>query len=307
MRAFRLLRFVSAALLLLGCEKETPKPQAEPPPPEPPPSAAEAKPAPQIPTTPPPPPAPTAIPAPADVAAAPKDAQKTKSGLVTKVLTKGTGKTHPGQNDQVKVSYAGWTKDGKMFDASAPDSPTSFGVGNVIPGWTEALELMVEGEKRRLWIPAKLAYGETPTMPGAPTGDLVFDVELHGIVPGPATPKDLVKPPKDATKTTSGLVYKVLTKGTGKDHPGPTSRVSVQYSGWTKDGKLFDSSIPRGAPITLPLNAVIKGWTEALQLLVVGDKARLWIPAALAYGEHPAKPGAPAGDLVFDVELVSIQ
>ena len=94
---------------------------------------------------------------------------------------------------------------------------------------------------------------------------------------------------------------------TSGGHPGPTSQVSVQYSGWTKDGKLFDSSIPRGAPITLPLNAVIKGWTEALELMVVGDKARLWIPAALAYGEHPAKQGAPAGDLVFDVELVSIR
>jgi peptidylprolyl isomerase len=194
-----------------------------------------------------------------------------------------------------------------MFDRSPADSPASFGVGNVIPGWVEGLQLMVEGEKRRIWIPAKLAYGEQPAMPGAPAGDLVFDVELLEIIKPPETPKDLTSPPKDAKKTESGLVYRVLKKGTGTTHPGPKSRVSVHYSGWSKDGKLFDSSLGRGAPASFYLNGVIKGWTEGLQLMVEGEKARLWIPAALAYGDKPARPGAPAGDLVFDVELLSIQ
>ena len=77
----------------------------------------------------------------------------------------------------------------------------------------------------------------------------------------------------------------------------------MHYTGWTTDGKMFDSSVKRGAPATFPLNAVIKGWTEGVQLMVVGEKRRLWIPEALAY---KGAPTAPKGMLVFDVELLDI-
>ena len=113
----------------------------------------------------------------------------------------------------------------------------------------------------------------------------------------------MVRPPKDAEKTASGLASKVLTKGTGTEHPGPTSTVKVQYSGWTTDGKLFDSSVTRGDPAQFPLNGVIAGWTEGLQLMAQGEKRRFWIPEELAY---KGQPGAPAGMLVFDVELLEI-
>ncbi len=302
----RLVSLVTV-LVALACAKETPKPEPEPPAPPPVTASAAATPIPKSePTIAPPPPGPTPIPAPPDLAAPPKDAQKTKTGLVTKVLTKGKGKKHPGPNDQVRVSYAGWSKDGNMFDATPPDKPIALGVANVIPGWVEALQLMVEGEKRRLWIPSDLAYGRNP-MPGAPAGDLVFDVELVEIMKAPETPKDVAAAPKDAKKTDSGLAYRVLTKGKGTTHPTATSRVTVHYSGWTTDGKLFDSSVQRGTPSTFALNAVIKGWTEGVQLMVEGEKTRFWIPAALAYGEKPARPGAPSGNLVFDVELLQIQ
>lgn len=296
------------AFVAFACEKESPKPTPEPaPPPATVAPSAEVEKKAAVAKPPAAPPAPTPLPAPEDVAQAPKDAAKTKTGLLSKVLVKGKGKTKPGPNDSVRVNYAGWTKDGNMFDRSPPDNPTSFGVGNVIPGWVEGLQLMVEGEKRRLWIPAKLAYGEQPAMPGAPAGDLVFDVELLEIIKPPETPKDLTNPPKEAKKTESGLVYKVLKKGTGTAHPGAKSKVTVHYSGWSKDGKLFDSSVGRGAPASFYLNGVIKGWTEGVQLMVEGEKARFWIPAALAYGETPKRPGAPAGDLVFDIELLAIQ
>lgn len=253
---------------------------------------------------------PSDIPAPADVATPPADAEKTASGLVTKVLAKGTGDTKPRVTDTVKVHYTGWTKDGKMFDSSRTNgTPAEFQVSGVIKGWTEALQLMVEGEQRRLWIPAKLAYGETPRM-GAPAGDLTFDVELLSIQKGPEPPEvpaDLNKPPKDAKKTKSGLVYKILSKGKGEKKPSATDRVQVHYSGWTKDGNMFDSSVVKGRPATFKLDGVIKGWTEGLQLIAEGDKVRLWIPADLAYGDKPSKPGAPAGDLVFDVELLAIR
>ena len=96
----------------------------------------------------------------------------------------------------------------------------------------------------------------------------------------------------------------MLTKGTGTTHPKATDQVKVHYSGWTTDGKLFDSSVMRNEPIVFPLNEVIPGWTEGVQLMVEGEKRRLWIPAKLAYGENPP-PGAPAGTLVFDVELLA--
>jgi len=299
---------------LLGCNKTPTEPSASqqaaaslatPAPPPPPPAEPPAPPPAEAPAA---PAQPNAIPAPADVAAAPTDAKVTASGLAVKVLTPGTGKDHPGQTDRVSVHYSGWTKDGKMFDSSvARGAPTTFGVGEVIPGWTEALKLMVVGEKARLWIPGKLAYGDHPQMGGAPSGDLVFDVELLDIVKPPAVPEDVKAAPKSAKKTATGLSYRVLKAGTGKIHPTAANRVTVQYSGWTTDGKMFDSSVARGEPATFSLGGVIKGWTEGVQLMVVGEKTRFWIPGALAYGDTPKRPGAPAGTLVFDIELLNIQ
>ena len=118
-----------------------------------------------------------------------------------------------------------------------------------------------------------------------------------------AAPPDVKAPPADAKKTATGLAYKVLRPGKGTDHPKPTSNVTVHYSGWTTDGKMFDSSVARGEPATFPLNRVIAGWTEGLQLMVVGEKTRFWIPEGLAYrGQR-----APFGMLVFDVELIRIE
>jgi peptidylprolyl isomerase len=116
-------------------------------------------------------------------------------------------------------------------------------------------------------------------------------------------PSDVKAPPKDAKKTASGLAYKVVKAGTGKVHPTATGAVTVQYTGWTTDGKMFDSSVTRGQPATFPLNRVIAGWTEGVQLMVEGETMRFWIPENLAYkGQRP-----PLGMLVFDVELIKIQ
>ncbi|MBL8741051.1 MAG: FKBP-type peptidyl-prolyl cis-trans isomerase [Myxococcales bacterium] len=119
----------------------------------------------------------------------------------------------------------------------------------------------------------------------------------------PAAPSDVAAPPADAEKTASGLASKVLKAGLGTVNPTATSKVSVHYTGWTTDGKSFDSSIPRGKPAQFPLNRVIPGWTEGLALMVVGEERRFWIPENLAY---QGKPGKPAGMLVFDVELIEI-
>jgi FKBP-type peptidyl-prolyl cis-trans isomerase len=245
---------------------------------------------------------------PPDVAATPADATKTASGLASKVLKKGTGTKKPAAADTVTVHYSGWTTDGKLFDSSVKrGQPASFPLNGVIKGWTEGLQLMVEGETRRFWIPANLAYGENPGG-GRPGGLLVFDVELQSIKEAPKpppVPADVAAAPKDAEKTASGLASKVLTKGAGTTHPKATDQVKVHYSGWTTDGKLFDSSVQRGQPIVFPLNGVIPGWTEGVQLMVEGETRRFWIPANLAYGENPGG-GRPGGLLVFDVELIQI-
>ncbi len=119
------------------------------------------------------------------------------------------------------------------------------------------------------------------------------------------TPKDVAAAPADAETTASGLAHKLLANGTGEPKPKATDLVTVHYSGWTTDGKLFDSSVKRGEPTSFPLNGVIAGWTEGLQFMVVGEKRRFWIPAKMAYGENPPA-GYPAGTLVFDIELIKI-
>lgn len=238
--------------------------------------------------------------APADVASPPASAKKTASGLAYRVLKPGTGKTHPRATDQVQVHYTGWTTDGKMFDSSVKrGEPTTFPLNRVIAGWTEGVQLMTEGAKYRFWIPENLAYKGRS---GAPAGMLVFDVELLAILAPPKAPPDVAAPPKDATRTASGLAYKVLEPGTGTEHPEKTSVVTVHYSGWTTDGEMFDSSVTRGKPASFALNQVIEGWTEGVQLMTEGQKCRFWIPEDLAY---KGQGSAPRGMLVFDIELLS--
>ncbi len=106
--------------------------------------------------------------------------------------------------------------------------------------------------------------------------------------------------------TPSGLQYQVLTKGTGTEHPGPRDKVKVHYHGALLDGTVFDSSVDRGEPISFGLNQVIAGWTEGLQLMVVGEKSRLIIPSNLAYGNRNMGVITPGSTLIFDVELLGI-
>lgn len=124
---------------------------------------------------------PSTIPAPPDVAGPPSNAERSASGLAWRVLRAGTGTEHPEATSRVEVHYTGWrAEDGQMFDSSVVrGQPAQFPLNGVIRGWTEGVALMVEGEKRRFWIPEGLAYGGRP---GPPSGMLVFDVELLRIL-----------------------------------------------------------------------------------------------------------------------------
>lgn len=106
--------------------------------------------------------------------------------------------------------------------------------------------------------------------------------------------------------TASGLQYEVITMGDGPK-PGPTQTVNCHYHGTTINGAVFDSSVQRGRPASFPLNRVISGWTEALQLMPVGSKWRLFLPADLAYGNQQISAEiGPNSTLIFEVELLSI-
>lgn len=362
--------------------------------------------------------------APDNVANPPADAEKTASGLASIVLQKGTGTEKPEARDTVNVHYTGWqSSNGSMFDSSVQrGEKISFPLNQVIKGWTEGLQLMVVGEKRRFWIPEDLAYGPEVPGSGRPGGQLVFDVELFEIekapepikapegalktesgfaylvksegegespvaeknikfhytffspdgqpvqssktqggaqtapfnqlppfftevfsklkkggvaevyipgeqlrapdalvkaelelvdilepIPAPATPEDVAAVPADAKKTESGLAYKVIKSGEGGDKPSEASTVTVHYSGWETNGELFDSSVTRGESTSFPLNGVIRGWTEGLQLMSKGDTFRFWIPEDLAYGPKQEGSGRPGGLLVFDVELLDFK
>jgi len=241
-----------------------------------------------------------ALAAPPDVAAPPEDAKKSDSGLAWKILRPGTGEEHPSPEDRVTVHYTGWTTDGKRFDSSLTrGSPATFGVSQVIAGWTEALQLMVEGEKRRVWIPAKLAYeGKS-----GPQGMLVFDVELLEIQKPPKPPEDLDSPPEDAERTEGGVIYKELEAGDGTENPGPESIVTIDYSIWSQDGRLVQSSEMMGRPRTTDIRTLLPGWKEATLKMVKGDSWRLWIPQDQAF---QGRPRTPQGTIVIDVTLVDI-
>ncbi|HEY2323339.1 MAG TPA: FKBP-type peptidyl-prolyl cis-trans isomerase [Thermoanaerobaculia bacterium] len=237
----------------------------------------------------------TAPPAPEDLKTPPST-----EALPMKVLTPGTGSQHPTDDDFVHVRYAVWkASTGGVVDYTRTTTPAFVQMSKLLPGMRQMFAAMTPGERRRAWISSdlgagKIAAGET----------FVVEGELVDIVPPPTTPADVAAPPADAVTTKSGLAYKILQPGSGTAHPRRSSTVQVNYTGWTTDGHMFDTSIVHGEPAEFRLDAVIAGWTEALEMMTEGEKVRLWIPGNLAYKNEAGKPH---GMLVFDVELVRIK
>jgi FKBP-type peptidyl-prolyl cis-trans isomerase len=123
-----------------------------------------------------------------------------------------------------------------------------------------------------------------------------------------ATASTAAQKPGEWKTTASGLKYQALKQGTGTASPKATDTVKVHYHGTLLNGTVFDSSVQRGQPISFPLNGVIAGWTEGLQLMKVGDKFKFEIPPNLAYGANSPSPAIPPNStLVFEVELLGIQ
>ncbi len=231
----------------------------------------------------------------------PADAQLAPSGLAHRVLRAGTGTETPRSDRYLTFHFRAWDAQGKVFGDTWKSDPPRMPMDNLMKGMKEALLHMKVGELRRLWIPEALAFAGQA---GRPKGAVLMDLELLDIEPPPTeAPPDVMAPPPDAVVLRSGLATKVLRPGTGTRKPTARNQVEVHYTGWTTDGKMFDSSLLRRVPTNFRVDEVIKGWTEGLQLMVVGERRRFWIPEKLAY---KGDKGMPAGMLVFDVELVSI-
>ena len=239
---------------------------------------------------------------------APEEFTTTKSGLKYRVRRKGEGKK-PTAKDTVSVHYKGWLDNGKEFDSSyARGESIEFPLNGVIKGWTEGMQLVGKGGMIELEIPSALGYGDRGTPPDIPgKATLHFIVELLEVKsppePGP-TDKDA---PKVFTETKSGLKYRILRKSDGAK-PKATNTVKVHYKGTLDDGTQFDSSYDRGQPISFPLNRVISGWTEGMQLVGSGGMIELEIPYDLAYGAEGKPPVIPPkATLHFIVELLEVK
>lgn len=233
----------------------------------------------------------------------------TPSGLKYFITEKGRG-VQPKPGDKVSVHYTGKLQNDSVFDSSLNSGqPFSFvlGTGKVIKGWDEGIALLNQGDKAILIIPPTIGYGPNANGPIPANSTLVFDVELVSVTPDIKVEPFDVKG-RDTITTASGLKYIIVTKGSG-EKPKKGSNISVHYTGYFRDGKIFDSSVKRGEPIKFAVgqNQVIKGWDEGLMLMQPGEKARLIIPYNLAYGENGRPPQiGPKTDLIFDVELISV-
>lgn len=248
-----------------------------------------------------------AFPAPTDVAAPGAGTETTATGVALKLITPGTGSAHPGPNDCVRVNYTIWKRDGALHSSSrSQGQPVAQCLQKSMPGLTEALERMVVGEARRVWIPGRLTYSSREPAARVPQVDLTVDIELVELLKAPPTPPDLEHPPARASRSASGLTMLVLKPGTGTKRPRSGDRMTVNLSGWTAEGRLIESTELSGHPTSVTQTDVVPGLREGLSRLVEGEKARFWLPPALAYGDKP-KRGAPAGPLVYDVELLRIE
>ena len=232
-------------------------------------------------------------------ASPPADAVKSLTGLASKVLVEGTGERKPDDHDKVAVHFIARTPDGKIFrNTYDTGQPLVFNLQNVFPGWREGLQQMVVGEKRRIWIPGHLA----PQNPSSgPSGAVVFDAELTGILDLPEPPTQINPPPSDAKQTPAGSYSKVMKAGTGDKKPTLEDSALLHFTLWDEKGTLLDTSIERRRPTMFPLERVLYPFAECVMQMVVGETRRCWIPADLAAGQWP---GAPKGSLVFELELV---
>jgi peptidylprolyl isomerase len=241
---------------------------------------------------------------PANLEAPPEDALRLDSGIAWVGLAKGEpDQEPPGEDSTILVRYSSWTTDGVLLDSTLHrGEPRTFTMNLVIEGFRETFATMVPGDRRLVWIPSELTKLDDQRVHD---GTVVFDLELLASMSPPQTPVDVGLVPDDAERSLTGLAWRVLKPGTGDVHPGPGDTVEVLYAGWTRDGKIFDSSYAHAQPGRFALDATQPfGWNETLFGMVSGEKRLVWIPEDLAFA---GQKNRPQGMLIFEIELLSIE
>lgn len=228
--------------------------------------------------------------------------QTTASGLKYSVLQEGDGTTFPGAGDKVQVHYRGWLTNGTEFDSSySRNAPAEFGVGQVIKGWTEGLQLMSVGSKFKLTIPWELAYGEKGSGSKIPPkSDLIFFIELLEITER-GLPFIAWNAEGEVTKTDSGLEYRVVHKGDGDPAKG-ADNIHMDFAIFEADGTLVTNSATQGALRGAPARISVPFIAEALEFMQAGDHLLFHVPVKLGL---PRRPGQESAPRIWQLQLKS--
>ncbi|MFV8754965.1 FKBP-type peptidyl-prolyl cis-trans isomerase [Nannocystaceae bacterium ST9] len=248
-----------------------------------------------------------------DFAGTPVSTATLAGGLVVEDFVIGKGEAAK-SGSEVSVHYTGTLTDGSVFDTSRKrHKPLTFtiGEGRVIKGWDQGLPGMKVGGKRRLTVPAELAYGTRKKGKIPPNSQLTFTIELvesFGPVGDPKGDEVFAGDPVQRTELERGLIVEEFAGGEGRV-AAAGDKVVVHYTGKLDDGTVFDSSVPRKKPLSFQLGQrkVIEGWELGIAGMKVGGLRRLIIPAELAYGPRGKGKIPPNSRLTFTIELMAIR
>ncbi|MEW6467608.1 MAG: FKBP-type peptidyl-prolyl cis-trans isomerase [Bacteroidota bacterium] len=230
----------------------------------------------------------------------------TSSGLKYTFIQLGKGeKVQAG--DRVTTHYIGKFDNDSVFDDTYKTGmPFTFkvGEGQAIPGYLEAVKLMRQGDKANIYVPAALAYGASGAYAIPPGANLKFQVEIVEVKKGPQ-PFNVAK--KDTVKLPSGVKFIEVVKGKGPEKLSTGDLLTINYSGYLPDGKMFNSSFDMDKPFRYRIGNGLKGLDEAMLKLKKGSKARVVIPYMLAFGEQGVKGAIPPKtDVIYDVEILEV-
>ncbi|REL29080.1 hypothetical protein DYD21_14565 [Rhodohalobacter sp. SW132] len=236
------------------------------------------------------------------------DVTVTESGLQYRVVEDSVG-ISPTEETTIIIDFVGSFVDGSEFNNTyEAGQPAIARVENLISGLREGVQLMTIGSIYEFVLPSELALDSNGNpLQGIPRGAaLIYEIELIHDSAYDSIFLEENALEEDVVVTDSGLQYKIIEEGDG-DSPGATSTVQVNYTGTFIFGEIFDQS-PESMPSEFPLNDVIEGFSEGIQLMNEGATFEFYIPAELAYGDNPnpQSPIYPGATLIFEVELVSI-
>ncbi len=227
-------------------------------------------------------------------------------GLAFMVLKKGLEAETIDPFKVIRTRSDVWKADGTQTGSVEDGLSTSQlrQVRKSLPFFATILESMPVGERRRWWISSDLVPEGSRAFEKA---DYVMEIEIVDVLDPLPAPRNVAAIPKAAAVTSEGIGILTLRAGDQTTYPELKSTIVVHYSGWTTDGRMFDSSRLREATASFPLDRLITGWQLAIPKLSKGEMARIWIPGTLAYDNREDRPFAPKGMLVFDVELIEIE